>query len=140
MITQSVLYMPFSKNPAAAKGIVDLARKYLSNISGTELRVGFAIDSPRAIVISNQSVVKTTTWNNTDDQAAYFKNPNLISYVKEVLTGWKLEGDPDGSSDAFIQDILGAHPSGRTWVRDTSIPDNEVLWGGEQILLYEWEV
>lgn len=138
MITQSVLYTPYPKNQNASQGIVDLALKYVANVPGTELRVGKAIESTRSVVVSNGCVVKTTTWKTPEDQAAYFKYPGLIQYVKEVLKGWKLEGDTDGSSEAFINDILGPNPSGRQWVRDESVPDGEVLWGGETITLYEW--
>lgn len=139
MISQSVLYTPYPKNPNAAQGIIELALRYVSDVPGTELRVGPAVESSRAVVISNDCVVKTTTWKNADDQAAYFKHPGLIKYVEEVLKGWKLSGDPDGSSEAFITDILGPNPSGRAWVRDESVPDEQVVWGGEKIMLYEWE-
>jgi hypothetical protein len=140
MITQSVLYSPYTGNPKAAQGIVDLARQYLREIPGTELRVGPAIESTRAVAIGNGCVIKTTTWANEALKDAYFKHPNLIMYVKEVLKGWKLEGDEDTaqSAEAFINDILGSKPSGRRWVRNLSVPDNQVLWGGESIILYQW--
>jgi len=140
MITQSVIYVPYPQNSKAAEGIVSLARQLLSSIPGTELRVGSAIQSDRAVAISNGTVIKTTTWKDEAAQQAYFQHPSLIEYVRKVLHGWKLEGDADApaSADAFIADILGK-PSGRKWARNTSIPDNEVLWGSESIILYNWE-
>jgi hypothetical protein len=137
MITQSVLYRPFPGNPNAAPCIVGLARRLLSDIPGTELRVGPAIQSDRAVNISNGLVIKTTTWADETAQRAYFAHPQLQRYVRDVLRGWKLAGDPDGSADAFIAHILSGSAS-REWARDNSVPDDQVLWGGEQITLYEW--
>lgn len=138
MISQIVHYDPYSKNPNAAKQIVQLALRLVSNIPGTELRVGPAIESTRSVVKSNGLVMKATTWATEADQNAYFEHPKLQEYVREVLKGWKLSGDADGSVDAFIGDILGPNPSGRAWVRDESVPDSDVLWGGETITLFQW--
>lgn len=139
-ITQSVIYKPYQNNPNAADEIVRIARKHLQNIAGTETRVGKAVHSDRTVGISNGTVVKTTTWAGEAEKAFYFAHPNLQQYVLEVLHGWRLEGDPDvpASADAFIAHILGGKDP-RKWERNVCFPDSEVLWGGEKIVLYEWE-
>lgn len=139
MISQTVLYKPYQMNPKAADAIVEIACKYLSNIPGTELRVGKAIPSDRAVNISNGMVIKTTTWKTEGDMAAYFANPQLAQYVKEVLRGWKLQGSPPGpaAAGAFIAHILRGCET-CPWERNLFVPDSEVLWGSEQIILYRW--
>ncbi len=141
IISQTVLYRPYAGNPDAADGIVALAEKYLKNIPGTELRVGKAILSSRTVVISNGAVIKTTSWKSESNQTHYFNHPQLKQYVEEVLHGWKLKGDPhtSESAEAFISHILRGTEN-LEWERNQSIPDAEVLWGSEAIILYEWNI
>lgn len=140
MITQTVLYDPYTANIHAADQIIALAKKYLADIPGTELRVGKAIRSDRPANISNRCVIKTTTWKNEEAQKAYFEHRQLKQYVREVLVGWRFKGDPDTKESAewFAEQILTG-TSKREWERNISIPDEKVLWNGERIILHEWD-
>src|SRR3989344_2419913 len=140
MISQMVIYTPWAKNPTALIEITRLAKRYLSKIPGTQLHLGTAIASDRAVAISNGKVVMTTTWKSDDDRRRYFGHRRHMDYVCEVLRGWKLTGEDDGpaAADNFIEHILRGSVQ-CTWERNLYVPDNKVVWGGEEIVLYQWE-
>ncbi len=136
-ITQIVIYKTYKGNPGAALGIVELARRLLGEIPGTELRVGLAVESDRSVVISNGMVMKMTTWPSEEYRQRYLADHRLKEYVRLVLRGWKLKGDPDGAESAqrFVDQIMLGGEDLET-ERDLSVPDAEVLWGGERIVIF----
>ncbi len=134
-----VFYDPYQWNPDAADGIIELARRLLGDVPGTELRIGPVIHSDRVVAHGDGKVVKMTTWQSEADREAYFKHLKLQEYVRAVLRGWRLDTDPDGpdSLEPFVAHILSGKDD-KLIHRDGSVPDSEVLWGGEEVVQFSW--
>jgi len=136
MITQIVLYNVNPKNPKAAEMIVAKAKETLGWIPNTTVTVGQAIDSSRAVASSNGKVVKITTWPDETARQAYMRHPLLRKWCEFVLKGWMLEDSQQSDVvTEFIDHILFGQQK-RNRVRNPEIPEEEVVWAGEEIILF----
>jgi len=116
--------------------IVANAKEILGRIPNTSVTVGPAIDSSRAVASSNGKVVKITTWPNEAAWQAYMRHPLLREWCIFVLKGWILEDSRQADAvTEFIDHILFGQQK-RTWVRNPRIPEEEVVWASEEIILF----
>jgi hypothetical protein len=147
-IIQSVIYTPYPKNPHAAEKIVRMALNILGKIEGTKIQVGKVANSDRPMAIGNGCVVKTTTWENQHGKDYYFSHCVLREWCEFVLNGWKLKWSGfKGSCNVYNRRnelidwvLLGhntrPHLKMRQIVRDWDVPDQDVVWAGEQVICY----
>jgi len=139
MITQIVLYDVNPRNPLAAELIVSKAEEILGRIPNTSLVIGPAIDSARAVACSNGKVVKMTTWPDETAKQEYFAHPLLSEWCRFVLRGWMLKGDTSSDPEAKFMDHILSGKKKRRWARNPEIPEEEVVWNGEEIVLFSHE-
>ncbi len=131
-----VLYKTYPANPKAAAMIVDKACELLTHPVLPKLHHFFAgevIDSSRAVGDNNYNVMLAMGFQFSWDYLHYMEHDQHKKFVRFVLRGWMLEGsqaaDPE---EEFISHIL----TGQTvqkWQRNSAIPDEEVVWGGEVV-------
>ena len=66
----------------------------------------------------------------------YMKDSAHLRFVHFVLRGWMIKGSTDEDPEAeFISHILIAGPDSPPikWTRNPAIPEDEVVWAGEQV-------
>lgn len=136
MITQIVLYDVNPKNPFATGLIVAKAKEILGKIPNTSLVIGPAIDSKRAVACSNGKVVKMTSWPDETANREYFNHPLLREWCKFVLRGWMIKGSTSPEPESEFIDYVLSGKEKLEWARNPEIPEEEVVWNGEEIILF----
>ena len=141
MLTHQVFYTTNPKNTNAVSEIIRLSKLYLSNIPQVlAFNVGVPVNSHRAVMEESvqYDVAMTFNFKSPKTERKYQADERHLRYVKTVLKGWMLEGsqaiDPE---QEFIDYILGPKQEhARNWVRNPDIPEDQVLWAGEQVIQF----
>ena len=140
MLTHQVFYRVNPKNPEAAAEIVRQSRLLLANIPEVlAFNVGKPVRAHRAVMGGiKYDVAMTFNFESPETERQYQNNPRHLEYVKFVLKGWMLEGSKaDNPEQEFIDHILGAKEcEARKWIRNPCIPENEVVWNGEDVVQF----
>ena len=143
MLTHQVFYTVNQKNPNAVSEIIRWSSFYLANIPEVlSFNVGVPVESHRAVMDGGikYDVAMTFNFASPETEKRYQADPRHLAYVKMVLRGWMLEGDEDELDTAeenFIDYILGPKQEMvRNWIRNPAIPEDEVLWAGEQVVQF----
>jgi len=129
-----VLYKAYPKNPKAAEMIISKAKELLSKIVlGSTFNAGWIINTGRAVGNNEYDIMLQLTFVWAADYHTYMSHPQHMDFVRFVLRGYMLKGSQAKDPEAeFIEYILrGDAP--REWERNPTIPDSEVVWGGELV-------
>ena len=127
-----VCYRAYEPNKNAASRIIAEANRLLSHVPGLH---AFHTSRIRNVgrVVEGQApgVMLNIIFKSTTDYDDYMKNPKHLEFAKFMLHGYMLEGSvAEDLEQEFIDHVL-AGKERRTWVRNSAVPDDEVVWDGE---------
>ena len=134
-IVEITKYIPYARNPAAAQKLASMGQKMLSAISWTEVLVGRS-SGPDREVLPGGNVIQTLVWVNEAGRLAFRRDTNFRLWLEFMLHGWVLKGSTAADPAAELVDYILSGNSGRERARDPGVPDNMVVWDGQEVVLY----
>lgn len=141
MLTHQVFYKANPNNPKAVSEIIRWSSFFLANIPEVlAFNVGIPVESHRVVMDGGiqYNVAMTFNFESPETEKQYQADSRHLEYVKIVLKGWILEGsNAENPEQEFIDYILGPkQETPRGWIRNPAIPENQVLWAGEQVVQF----
>lgn len=138
MISHVVLYKTNPNNPNAIGQIVWEGQMLgrLIGRSGTRIHAARIPASERAVGSNDFQVMLNCMFKSRWYYESYMKDPSHLRFVRFVLRGWMIKGSTAEDPEAeFIDHILNAGPNSLPveWERNHAIPEEEVVWAGEQV-------
>lgn len=136
-IAHIVEYKAYSRNHLAVRMMQKAAEKYLTKAKGpSAITFGKPFRTGRAVSSTDYDFGICVIFLSSRAMSRYMKDPNHMKWVRFVLKGYQKPGSKLKTSkernEEFIQAVLYGKEKFK-WIRDKSVPNSEVVWGGETV-------